>query len=339
MQTTTPEDEIRTEVRALSSIRQRPCLLLVSKEIEVLSVRQAIGKQHGERLDIMFECFGGHVCTAYCVVRELRRRFRQIAVYVPLCAKSASTLLCLGADELILSDFGELGPLDAQLDHKQRADFPRRRSCLERFKVLDELRKSAIATFDDIAKLALERSGMRPLDAFGLAADFTSKLYAPLYSQIDPNSLGEDARLEELAIQYAERVLRRYRPSVYAANGSTIVERLVRDYPAHCFVIDREELQELGLPVRAPDEREEPLVERMASLLMRGETQMVEVVHGDRPVEREAAADAEDGTEQESLNSDRRSQPDPVRPPDVPAESRTLAAPDIHDGGHEICPA
>ena len=37
-------------------------------------------------------------------------------------AKSAATLLCLVADELVLGDVGELGPLDAQCDERQQAD-------------------------------------------------------------------------------------------------------------------------------------------------------------------------------------------------------------------------
>ena len=43
---------------------------------------------------------------------------------MPFEAKSAATLLCLAADELVLGDLGELGPLDQQYEAKQTADYP-----------------------------------------------------------------------------------------------------------------------------------------------------------------------------------------------------------------------
>jgi hypothetical protein len=43
------------------------------------------------------------------------------------------------------------------------------------------------------------------------------------------------------------------------------------EYAAHCFVIDREELAELGLPVRVPEGREAEPLERITGALMRFE--------------------------------------------------------------------
>jgi hypothetical protein len=42
-----------------------------------------------------------------------------------------------------------------------------------------------------------------------------------------------------------------------------IIESLVRNYPSHGFVIDREELQELGLPARDLSGEEGGIIERM----------------------------------------------------------------------------
>jgi len=39
---------------------------------------------------------------------------------VPRYAKSAATLLALGADRILLGKFAEIGPLDAQFDDPER---------------------------------------------------------------------------------------------------------------------------------------------------------------------------------------------------------------------------
>jgi hypothetical protein len=67
---------------------------------------------------------------------------------------------------------------------------------------------------------------------------------------------------------YAERVLRRYRPALYAEQGETLLRRLIREYPTHGFVLDREELQDLGVPTRLPDATEAPLLDQLALALL-----------------------------------------------------------------------
>jgi hypothetical protein len=72
---------------------------------------------------------------------------------------------------------------------------------------------------------------------------------------------------------YADRVLRRYRPALYAEQGEALLRRLVHEYPAHGFVLDREELQDLGLPTRPPDATEAPLLDQLALALLEFGTQ------------------------------------------------------------------
>jgi hypothetical protein len=134
--------------------------------------------------------------------------------------------------------------------------------------VLEQLSKSAVATFKDVLHAVQEESGMRTLDASGIATEFTGKLYAPLYAQIDLDTFAEDVEGEELVMQYAERLLRRYRPTLLSSGGEEALKRLVRAYPSHCFVIDREELQELGLPHRLPNEEESAMLDRVARALI-----------------------------------------------------------------------
>jgi hypothetical protein len=262
---------IRNFAAHLQAYRKRPCLLFVSRSLthaDVLAVRNALGDKGGDRLDLIVASPGGDVEAAYLVARELRRRFLHLTAYVHFQAKSAATLLCLAADELVVGSLGELGPLDQQYNEKQKADFPLNTSRLVLFRALDQLQHRATEMYDGLVSRIVQSSGMRPFEACSKAAELTSSLYGPLYSQLDPARLAESARGLEIGSAYAAWLLRRYRPEFYAERGEQLLHRLVHEYPTHGFVLDREEIQDLGLPMRMPDSTEGELLDQLALALI-----------------------------------------------------------------------
>jgi hypothetical protein len=269
--TSETEGQIRELAAQLHSYRQHPCLLFVSRHLlhsDVLAVRDALGEQAGDHLDLLVASPGGDIEAAYLVARELRRRFAQLTVFVPFRAKSAATLLCLAADELVLGSLGELGPLDQQGGEKQKADSPLNTSRLVPFKALQQLQHGAAEMYDELVGRIARKSGMRLFEAGSKAAEFTQGLYGPIFAQLDPVHLAESARGLEIGGEYAERLLRRYRPACWADHGPKLLDRLVHSYPTHGFVIDREEAEELGLPIRAPARPEAALLDRLALALI-----------------------------------------------------------------------
>jgi hypothetical protein len=273
---------LREVTQELSQLRQRPCLVLYVPSLHPCTVRtihEMLGAQRGQA-DVVIRSPGGCLCCAYQIARELRRRFDRLGMFVPLAAKSAATLIALAADELVLGDLGELGPLDGHFSDKQRADFPVDRSRLEVFSALDQVKKHAIETFDELARTVSHNSGMRGEDVCRIATEFAARICEPLYAQLTAQTVGQSVRVMEMTVAYAERVLRRYRPDLYAQNGSAIIERLVRGYADHGFVIDREELAEIGIPARNPTAAEAPLVARLASALEKvsGEEPFIELI-------------------------------------------------------------
>ncbi len=260
---------LREVARELSQLRQRPCLVLHVPSLHpctIRSVYDALGAANGQA-DVVIRSPGGCLCCAYQIARELRRRFDRLGMFVPLAAKSAATLIALAADELILGDLGELGPLDGQFSDKQRADFPVERSRLEVFSALEQVKKHALDVFDELARAVTSNSGMPAEDVCRVAGEFAARICDPLYAQLTPQTVGQSARAMDMTVAYAERVLRRYRPELYAQKGPAIIERLVRGYADHGFVIDREELAEIGIPARGPTAAEAPLVGQLASAL------------------------------------------------------------------------
>jgi hypothetical protein len=111
-----------------------------------------------------------------------------------------------------------------------------------------------MAFYDEAVGRIVQKSGMRPFEACSQAAELTSAVYRTIYQQIDPNRLAESARGLEIGCEYGIRVLRRYRPDLLAKVSTEVIHRLVHAYPSHGFVVDLEELAELGLPARAAED-------------------------------------------------------------------------------------
>jgi hypothetical protein len=71
----------------------------------------------GESAELLLHTPGGSADVAEKLIRTLRGRVgeAQIHIIVPDFAKSAGTLMVLGADRVVMSDMSELGPIDPQM--------------------------------------------------------------------------------------------------------------------------------------------------------------------------------------------------------------------------------
>lgn len=74
-----------------------------------------------QEIDVIINSGGGSPEEAYRSIRTFRNNFETVNVIIPYWAKSAATLFALGGSQIIMDEFGELGPLDMQLV-KERED-------------------------------------------------------------------------------------------------------------------------------------------------------------------------------------------------------------------------
>ena len=164
------------------------------------------------------------------------------------------------------------------------------RSCLEHFKALEQLQNFSRDAFGDLVRTVTGNSGMCAADACRVASEVVGRICAPLYGQVDPADLAESARHLDVGMGYARRVLRRYRPELYRERGEELVQRLVWGYPDHGFVLDLEELEEIGIPARHGTKDEEQFIEAMASVFRRFEPDaaVMEFVQGEPTEDRES---------------------------------------------------
>lgn len=68
-----------------------------------------------KKIDFLIVSNGGDPITVWRIMSLLRERFEHIGVLIPYQAFSGATLLALGADEIIMHPFSNLGPVDPQM--------------------------------------------------------------------------------------------------------------------------------------------------------------------------------------------------------------------------------
>lgn len=200
---------------------------------------------------LILTTFGGSADAAYQAVRSLRRRYESghFRLFVPSVCKSAGTLVAVGADEIIMSDTAELGPLDIQIGKQDEVgEFI---SGLTPTQALDTLRSHSFTAFENFFLEFRFRSGgqISTRMAAEVATNLTVGLFSPIYGQLDPMRVGENARSNLIAVAYGQRI------ATSNVKHETI-ERLVSEYPSHKFAIDRDEARLLFERVREPSESE-----------------------------------------------------------------------------------
>ncbi len=118
-------------------------------------------------------------------IEYVKRYYQYFTLYVVGHCKSAGTLIALGADEIVMFDFGELGPLDVQLS---KEDEMTNTSGLSLRQAIMVLQDEAFSMFEDCFLKLKGRSGgtITTKTASEISSSLVTGLFAPVFAQIDP---------------------------------------------------------------------------------------------------------------------------------------------------------
>jgi len=161
----------------------------------------------GKRIALLIDSLGGDAKAAYQLATFLQRYCGGFVAVVPRSAKSAATLLTLGADEIVLSGCGELGPLDAQVYDRQLNQYI---PVLDKVKSLERLHASALDALDRSVILLALRSGKDIDSILPLALNFAANITRPLLEKVDVTEYTRMSRQLKRGEDYATRLLERY---------------------------------------------------------------------------------------------------------------------------------
>jgi hypothetical protein len=195
----------------------------------------------GKRVVLILDSPGGHAGPAYKISSLLGRRAEHFVVVVPRYAKSAATLLALGAHELVMCEDAELGPLDVQIVDPDREAVA---SALDEVQALERLQAAGLQALDQAMTLLIGRTRKRVDTLLPISLKFVAETMKPLYENIDVVHYTQWSRMLKIAEEYAIRLLQR---QYGRHDAERMARQLVECYPEHGFVIDGDEARALGL--------------------------------------------------------------------------------------------
>jgi hypothetical protein len=153
---------------------------------------------------------GGYIGPAYFISKCCKEYSNLFCVAIPRRAKSAATLISLGADQIHMGSISELGPIDPQI------------------------RKLPALALGDAVDFLASISAKHPQSA-EMFARFLSR-------ELDLQHLGHTRRIADSAADYAKRLLGTKKLPM---NAKDVGEHLVTGYKDHGFVIDKEEATQI----------------------------------------------------------------------------------------------
>src|SRR5215469_1165566 len=247
-----------------------PCLILIGRLLGVgdpgtsteRRVQQSCQERFGfpkqtpeETINVILDSPGGSLDSAFRTALYLCRYAGTLNIYVPRKAKSASTLIAVAASNIVMSPFGELGPLDTQIrDPRNPMDYI---SALDCYQSVDYVREFGFSTLSQALKqLATVTQGKLLLtDSLDAAANFAIGHITPMLSQTRSLDFGAWGRSLKMGEKYAQILIGRA-AQIDQLKAERIASRLVYGYTHHLFPIDITEASNIGLNTKEMSKEE-----------------------------------------------------------------------------------
>ena len=190
----------------------------------ILKHLDTIGKV--DKISLYLYTLGGDILAAWNIVNLIRQFCNKLEIIVPWKARSAGTLMCLGADNIIMTKQATLGPIDPSF-YTNNLNIS-----VEEVQSFLELAKNELNIKDDIA---------------------LSNIFNILSEKIGPLELGKVYRARSQIQMLARKLLKYQLKDETKINN--IISFLCSESGSHDYTIDRVEAKnDLGLNIEKPDD-------------------------------------------------------------------------------------
>lgn len=184
-------------------------------------IEKAIEKKVADNLHLVIHTPGGEMHASYKIANFLRNKFKKITAWIPYEAASGGTILCCAANEIYISDFGNITSFDPQVRYKGTR----------------------------VAANAFVRATDTIKDAYGeMTPQEIPSPWQQMADKLDPIVYDEMHTTVITAIICAYRLLKKsgYTPSI----AMDIASALGRNSYTHEFPIFAEGAKEMGLAIK-----------------------------------------------------------------------------------------
>jgi len=188
-------------------------------------------------IDILIVSNGGDPIVPWRVISMIREKYATVGALLPYAAYSAATLLALGADEIVMHPFSNLGPVDPQLQHQRRIPGQPPGQEMEVINFGSE----DLRNFLDFVKTDVGISDQEQLE----------KAFELICRDVGAIPIGVAKRSTQLALSMSEKLLGLHLGDTSRARA--IAEALNRSFYHHGYPLGLSEAKKIGLPVVSPE--------------------------------------------------------------------------------------
>lgn len=186
---------------------------------------ESIGQR--KKIGLFLYTRGGDVLTPWRLVNLIREYCLHFSVIVPFRAYSAGTLICLGADEIVMGKMGELSPIDPSVANAFNPKDPQHKTARIPVSVED---------VTSYLTLAREIAGLK-------GEEQLVKVFQRLSRTVHPLSLGNVHRNYLLIRSLGKKLLELHCADSPPEYIEQVIKNLTEDLYAHNYMISRNEAQ------------------------------------------------------------------------------------------------
>lgn len=195
-----------------------------------------------KEVDLLVLSNGGDPIVSWRIISLLREKFDKISVLIPYTAYSAATLLALGADEIIIHPYGNLGPIDPQIN-------------------INTPQGIKTVGYEDIIKYVEFIRDIGITDQ-----ELIQKSFEKLTTEISPTTIGFAKRSSQLGLTMGEKLLATH---MNDENKTKVIsETLNSKFYHHGYPLGRSEAKEIGLPIAESDSETEEIMWKICEDIM-----------------------------------------------------------------------
>lgn len=191
--------------------------------------------KRSKKISLILYSNGGATLAAWNIVNLIKMFFDDFEVIVPSVARSAATLMSIGADKIIMSKQATLGPIDPSINSMFGPPNPFIPGTTFPVSVED------VGDFFELAKREV-----------GTQVDL-QKTFELLTEKIHPLALGSVSRSRDQIKMLASRFLKHHMAD--EKQRAKVIKFLCSESGSHDYTINRREAErDLGLPIEKPSE-------------------------------------------------------------------------------------
>lgn len=252
-----PDDKAALDaiLNKLEAERKRPCIVYWTSQMARMSIAvenslvDQLGRLGGKTvLDLVLHTNGGDTEAPWRVISLIREYVKDLAVLIPHRALSSGTLTALGANEIVMTPFAVLGPIDPSRGHPL---LPVREGAKEPEPVsVQDMRHAMQFIVDSTAQTGA-----------GYSPEAMAQIFSALFDKIHPLAIGAIEQSYALSKLIATRCLGTHMDATKESGQiEGLVNKLCDSFKSHSYQIGRTEAKACGLKVAHASDTEQTLL-------------------------------------------------------------------------------